>query len=85
MTIKSANQNDAEGMALLGKCYYEGIGGGADYDKAFVYFNRAAERGNATAQYMLGKCYENGAGVEKDYRKANMWFSRAVENGYLDH
>ena len=53
----------------LGYVWYYGRTGTKDYDKAFYYFGRAADRGNIVARYKLADMYKNGYGVAEDYEK----------------
>ena len=45
-----------------------------DYEKAFYWFSKAAEKGHAPAQNNLGVIYLRGIGVDIDYEEAFMWF-----------
>lgn len=53
----------------LGYIWYYGRTGVRDYEKAFRYFSKAAERGNLVASYKLADMYKNGYYVEKSYGK----------------
>lgn len=64
--------------------YYLGLGQRRDFQKALVWFEKAAKKGFADAQYNLGGMYENGEHVKKDYFKAYMWLFAAYNNGNLD-
>ena len=55
-----------------------------DVEKAFCWYQKAAEQGYAKAQYNLGVCYANGTGVEKNIQKAVELYQRAVEQGNAD-
>ena len=50
---------------MLGNCYQNEVGIEKDLEKAFYWYQKAAENGNKYAQYNLGRCYENGKGVKK--------------------
>ena len=53
-------------QAKIGYFYYTGTGGFAqDYNQAYQWFKKAADKGNSYAQYYLGLCYKNGHGVKK--------------------
>ena len=49
-----------------------------DYERAAVWYRKAADRGNADAQDNLGWLYENGEGVAKDLKQARDWFQKAA-------
>lgn len=76
----SAEQNDVDGMALLGVCYYYGQGTKKDYSKAFYWLRMAAENNDAQAQYLIGCCYLDGTGVTPSRKEAKVWLQKAVDN-----
>lgn len=76
----SAKQNDIDGMALLGVCYYYGQGTKKDYSKAFYWLRMAAESDDAQAQYLVGCCYLDGTGVMPSRKEAKVWLQKAVDN-----
>lgn len=53
-----------------------------EYNKAFEYYQKAAEKGYAQAQFYLGLCYHNGDGVEKNLSEAVIWFRKAADQGF---
>ena len=55
-----------------------------DYNKAVLWFSKAAEQGCAAAQNNLGVSYSNGFGVPQDYNKAVLWYTKAAEQGYAN-
>jgi hypothetical protein len=65
-----------------GDIYYNGEGVEKDYDKAFKWYEKAAQQGDAVAQCSLGVMYGNGQGVAQDYAKAKEWCERAAEQGH---
>lgn len=77
-----AKSGDAEAMAGLGRCYFEGIGVPVDRNKAFKLFSRAAELGEPEAIYGIGVCYSHGWGTTKNMRLAMENFIRAAK---FDH
>lgn len=52
-----------------------------DYNKAFLYYKRAADMGNAEAIDSVGFCYAEGYGVPKNDKEALVWYRRAAEKG----
>lgn len=56
------------------KCYKLG-----KFEKAFEYFETAANAGVAKAMYDLGYLYYSGEGVEKSYDMAKVWYEKAAE------
>ena len=56
-----------------------------DYQKAFEYYTKSAEKGNALAQQRLGDMYKSGRYyVRQDNKKAYMWYTRSAENGNVN-
>ena len=53
-----------------------------EYQKAFTYFQSAAENGDAEAQNELGVMYSRGQGTEKDDAKAVELYQKSAEQGY---
>ena len=63
----------------LGKMYYNGWGIDQNYNKAFGYFEKAAEKGDLEAQFNLGVMYQHGEGAAKDDLKAVEWYEKAAD------
>src|SRR5437763_531952 len=68
-------------MNNLIKCYKNGKKTEKNLEKAFYWYQKAAESGNKSAMNNLAICYENGKGTEKNLEKAFYWFQKAAENG----
>src|SRR5437763_561994 len=68
----------------LAALYNNGEGTEKNLEKAFYWFQRAAENGNTDAMNSLATFYENGKGTEKNLEKAFYWFQKAAENGNTD-
>lgn len=62
----------------LGLMYLNGDGTEIDLEKAFLWFNKAANRGLPESKHNLGLMYANGYGVKKDISKAYTWFHKAA-------
>lgn len=67
--------------AGMGERYLLGRGVSQDYQKAFVYFSKAAEEGDVFAQNELGYLYAAGKGTPQDNAKALVWYKQAAEHG----
>ena len=50
-------------------------------EKAFYWYEKAAESGFEEAQFTLAHLYENGKGIEKNLGRAFYWYQKAAENG----
>ena len=61
-------------------CYYEGKGTEVSYEKAFFWWEKAAEQDLLEAQYYLGIAYYQ---VER-FEKACYWWKRAAEQDSVE-
>ncbi|RIA98793.1 hypothetical protein C1645_870407 [Glomus cerebriforme] len=69
--LKLAENDDSEAQYNLAIYYYQnGSIVKTNYEKAFKWFLRSAEKGNPCAQHMLGICYMDGKGIQRDEKKA---------------
>ena len=50
-----------------------------EYEKAFLFMEKAALKGDALAQYYLATYYEKGQGVEQNYMKAAELYEKVSE------
>lgn len=81
LEVKVAKLEDAlssEAMYNLGEQYRYGHGVAQDFQRAFLWYELAAEAGNADAMVGLGDMYDSGYGVPQDYFKAREWFEKAA-------
>ena len=76
-----AESGHAPSQWYLGLHYYNGNGVEKDYEKAAIWYRKAAEQGYDTAQSLLGNCYYCGHGVSQNYEEAVMWYKKAAEQG----
>ena len=70
---------DAEGIHMVGYCYWDGIRVEKNEHKAFIYYQKSAEMGDSIGTYNVGYCYRNGIGVGKDERKAFIHYQKSAE------
>ena len=75
---------EASTQYLLGQAFYYGRGVLQDYEKATMWYRKAAEQGYADAQNSLGICYAKGRGVPHNESKAVYWYRKAAEQGHAD-
>ncbi len=76
-----AAKGDANAEALLGRAYYEGVGGTRNYATAQAWPNKAVAQNNADAMFFLGLMYEYGRGVRQDVPGALGLFDKAAALG----
>ena len=60
--------------------YHYGVKTEKNLEKAFYWYEKAAENDDNNAMYNLAICYENGIGTELNLEKAFYWYQKAVEN-----
>src|SRR5690606_12071513 len=76
-------KGNSQAMYYLGEYYYNGYGHiVVDFEEAFKWYMKAAEKGNIDAQYEVASCYYNGIGVERNNKEAKKWLIKAAEQGY---
>jgi TPR repeat protein len=76
-----AKSGDVDAQTLVGEMYLDGIGVKTDYEKAFFWLSKAAQREDSQAQYLVGYMYENGLYVAKDIVSAVKWYKKAALRG----
>src|SRR6266487_5940600 len=77
----STENNNVCGQLYLGNLYEDRE---KDLNKAFYWYEKAANNGNLSGLYYLGKCYRRGKGVEKDEKKAFELFKKSAEQENID-
>lgn len=50
-------------------------------EEAFLWFNKAAEKGDADAQFFIGRMHLNGVSVPANKEKAIEWFKKSAAQG----
>lgn len=80
-----AEEGDVDSALSLGYIYLYGTDDiEADYQKAFHFYELAANQNNPIALNNLGSLYFSGIGTEVDYQKASELFLKAAQNGNAD-
>lgn len=80
--IDLADKGNADAQFTVGKIFYDGERVNADYDRAFMWFRKAALKGHAEAMYYIGRCYNQGFGVDYDFAKGDEYYRKSAELGY---
>lgn len=81
---KSADQNDALSLFLLGNAYYKGEGIPKSNNEAFKHYLKAANTGSAFAQSELGSIYQDGEIIVKNDAAAIEWFKKSAVQGFAE-
>lgn len=71
----------AQAMFNIGKMYEEGEELDYDAEKAFKWYNKAANAGHPEAQLALGYYYYFGEGVTESLQDAKYWWQKAADQG----
>lgn len=81
-STRQAKEGKLEDQMNLAYMYLYGTNGvKQDFDKAFDFYQMAAEQNDPIALNNLGSLYFNGIGTEADAKKAIEMFSKAAELG----
>lgn len=81
-SLRLAGEGNVESQMNLGYMYLYGNNGvEQDFEKAFEYYNMAAEQNNPIALNNIGSLYFNGIGVEKNRAKALDYFRKSATLG----
>ncbi|UZO03484.1 uncharacterized protein OCT59_023891 [Rhizophagus irregularis] len=75
------NQNNSNSIYLLGKFNELGIGISVNKQKAFEFYQKAADLGNVLGINDLGYCYDCGNGTDIDKKKAFELYQKAADLG----
>jgi TPR repeat protein len=61
-----------------------GYGTDRNPEKAYEFYQKAADKGYLKAQNNIARCYHFGTGVEQDLVKAEHWYRTAAGKGLTD-
>src|ERR1044072_5113179 len=71
----SIENNSTCGQVYLGNLYEDG----GNLNKAFYWYEKAANNGNLSGLYYLGRCYRFGRGIDKDEKRAFELIKKSAE------
>lgn len=74
-------ESDGTEEYFVGYYYENGLGTTSDYQKAFSWYKKAADKEYPAGMASIGFFYEMGIVVEKDEKKAFSLYKRAAEKG----
>lgn len=80
---QKADIGDAEAQYTVAKYYHKGLGVSQSLDKAFHYYQLAANQGHLQALVFTAFCYEHGDGVKQSYTKAFHYYQLAADQGNI--
>ena len=78
---KSAEQNNADGIARLASHFFEGNGCEKNEQRAFELAKKSSDMNSSWGQNCLGICYASGSGVQQNYEEAEKWYRLSAEQG----
>ncbi len=80
--VAAAEDGDVKAMVKVAKAYFDGSGGFPQESlSAFIWFERAAERGDAEAMYRTAEMLRWGNGRPVNMKEAELWYRRAADHG----
>lgn len=83
--MKKAENGDLDAMYQLGRGYqfaeFAELEGKPDYEKAYYWFNRAAQLRHQEAMISLGDALTLGRGCKRDPDMGAMWYQEAYDLG----
>lgn len=81
--LLKAKSGSAEAQYELATQYYKGIGQLQNYNSAFSWYKRAADKDHLASCYALAQMYEQGLGCTQNERLAFNYYMQAAENGHF--
>ncbi len=81
-TLLQAESGDPEAQTNLGSRYIDGYEVYQDYDKAFMWFKKAADQGYPEGQYHIALMYSNGESIPSNESEAFKWFKLSADQGF---
>lgn len=78
----SANSGCAAAQDALALMYLEGLGIKEDDDKAFYWYQQAANQGDSEGEYGLFNLLSGGFSIKRDVKTATQWLKKSADQGY---
>jgi TPR repeat protein len=80
--LAQAEAGDAQAMCDVAQAYRVGDGVMLNLEKAFEWYQKAANLGHARGMCNLGVCYDSGHGVAQSDALAAEWYEKAANLGH---
>lgn len=80
---RSAAQEHAPGLLLLGRLYQDGQGVRQDQQRGLALISQAADQGLAEARFNAGLAHLNGIGTASDPARAERYLKLAAVDGHM--
>ena len=77
--LTAAEAEEIDAMYFVAYSYHWGIEIVQDYEAAFKWYEKLAEKGEKAAMIWLAYMYFNGQGVEKSLEEAKAWCEKAIK------
>ncbi len=82
LLMKATQYGHTGAMLKLGQMYFDGELVVQDKEKAFYWYQKAANEKDSAGEYKVGMMYLRGQGVKRNRDKAAVWLKKAAEQGY---
>lgn len=76
-----AHNNEIKAQFQLAEHYAAGLHTEQRLDKAFYWYQKAAEQGHLASMFSLATAYDLGEGTKQDYQQALHWYQQAALQG----
>lgn len=78
-----ADKGDVEAQIIVGECYKNGKGVVKSFERAFCYFQLAANQNSLIGLFNLAECYAEGTGTQKSLETAIHFYQLSADQGYV--
>mmetsp|Transcript_47891 Transcript_47891/g.89254 ORF Transcript_47891/g.89254 Transcript_47891/m.89254 type:complete len:360 (+) Transcript_47891:217-1296(+) len=80
---EAVSQGEVSSMLNLGQIYHAGgFGVKQDFETAYSWYRKGAEKGDNAACESLADCLRVGMGCDQDEKEARVWYLKASELGH---
>lgn len=82
--LPQAEAGNANAQNRVGEMFEFGHGAKRNPEKAFQFYQQAADQGLVAAQHNLGRSFNFGTGTSQDFVEAEKWYLQAAKQGYTN-